>query len=66
MNQSVNLWQPLYCFELDSNGYYYDVTVKVCHTVEILLYCLYQITYIYAVISKQECFKLLIWQRNIE
>lgn len=51
MNQSVNLWQPLHCFELDSNGYYDDVTVEVCHTVEILLCYLYQITYIYTAIS---------------
>ncbi len=33
MNQSVNLWQPLHCFELHSNGHYDIIMVIV--TVEV-------------------------------
>ncbi len=53
MNQSVNLWQPLHCFELDSNGHYDDVTVEVCHTV----FC-------YAIYIRLHIFTQLLVSRN--
>lgn len=59
MNQFVNLWQPLYCLEVTSSGHY--GILCQCRGVSLLLYYLYQITYIYAAVSKQEHLKLLIY-----